>query len=334
MAQSNTKRKNIKNLCHIAVTGTRIINLLVITLLVIVVLPIVVSLFDNANSYNYIRFMLDIDKKICLSVKKILPTIVHGMDITRGLIIILSIILIKVMLVFRKKLYFKIRELKKIIEFFSDNTAPGEIRKGNSLFRTITNILKTSIFRRESELRILLNKMVRLKNKLEKWHRQVTLVSIDVIHSAEMKLGEDPSMVDYDFRKYMNFVQDVLHASDSISSTWTPDGVMACFKDFESAFKATKDVINGLEEFNSKKNITSDFNVRCGINTGKIYFDESIPLEEIRDRAIDIAGHAQKAASRNSIIVTRHSIYPDELYRYFDTIDQNVDGLEVCVWRV
>ena len=74
--------------------------------------------------------------------------------------------------------------------------------------------------------------------------------------------------------------------------------------------------------------------MRCGINTGKIYFDESIPLEEIRDRSIDIAGHAQKAAGRNSIIVTRHSLYPEELYRYFDTIDKNVDGLEVCVWRI
>jgi hypothetical protein len=42
------------------------------------------------------------------------------------------------------------------------------------------------------------------------------------------------------------------------------------------------------------KLIKTDFSVRCGVNAGFVYFDETTPLEA--DRVIDVAGHMQKYA--------------------------------------
>ena len=51
------------------------------------------------------------------------------------------------------------------------------------------------------------------------------------------------------------------------------------------------------------KSMRRDFVVRCGVNSGFVYFDESMPLEEVSDRVIDIAGHMQKHAKPNTVCV-------------------------------
>ena len=33
------------------------------------------------------------------------------------------------------------------------------------------------------------------------------------------------------------------------------------------------------------------FRVRCGLNAGEVAADESIPMEEIADETVDVAGH-------------------------------------------
>jgi hypothetical protein len=72
-----------------------------------------------------------------------------------------------------------------------------------------------------------------------------------------------------------------------------------------------------------------DFVVRCGINAGYVYFDESIPLEEMSDRAIDIAGHMQKHAPPNSICIAKPAIEPLEDRTGFVQTTKIVDGYEV-----
>ncbi len=49
----------------------------------------------------------------------------------------------------------------------------------------------------------------------------------------------------------------------------------------------------------------------------------------IANRTIDIAAHIQKQAKPNTIYVTKQSIKPAELYRYFYPADKIIDGCEI-----
>src|SRR4030095_3512961 len=92
---------------------------------------------------------------------------------------------------------------------------------------------------------------------------------------------------------------------------WTPDGVMACFAHVEDACQSGKDVIKSLKVFNSEVKLSkADFSVRCGVNAGLVYFDDSTPLERISDRVIDVAGHMQKNAEPNTVLVARKILEP------------------------
>ena len=72
--------------------------------------------------------------------------------------------------------------------------------------------------------------------------------------------------------------------------------------------------------------------VRCGINQGYVYFDEAIPLEEISDRVIDIAGHMQKNAPPNKICIAKPAIEPLQERNGFVPAGRVVDGYEVYMW--
>ena len=71
-----------------------------------------------------------------------------------------------------------------------------------------------------------------------------------------------------------------------------------------------------------------DFAVRCGVNAGFVYFDDSVPLEQISDRTIDIAGHMQKHAPPNKILIAKQIIEPVKSKDDFNPTERVVDGFE------
>ena len=76
------------------------------------------------------------------------------------------------------------------------------------------------------------------------------------------------------------------------------------FPSVNDAVQAGKDIIRELGLFNrTVKLIKTDFSVRCGVNAGFVYFDETTPLETMADRVIDVAGHMQKYADPNTVAV-------------------------------
>jgi class 3 adenylate cyclase len=157
---------------------------------------------------------------------------------------------------------------------------------------------------------------------------------MDVVGSVSMKAGEDPSSVQYDFEEYRKLVERIFRARGVLKTAWTPDGVMACFAHVEDACQAAKDVIKSLKPFNRDVKITkADFAVRCGVNAGLVYFDDSTPLETISDRVIDVAGHMQKHAEPNTVLVARKIIEPLRQLEEFTHTTQVVDGYEASIWR-
>ncbi len=179
----------------------------------------------------------------------------------------------------------------------------------------------------------LLKDFAQLKKELEKIGRHLAFLAIDVADSTGMKAGEDPALVEHDFLAYQDFVEIRLREHGMVRASWTPDGVMVCFNSSEDAVRAAQDILRGLDHFNQEvKGISKDFAIRCGINAGRVYYDESLPLEKFSDRVIDAAGHLQKYATPNTIWMSQEALEVVANRRGFVPASRSVDGLDVCEW--
>ncbi|MFH2202113.1 MAG: hypothetical protein ABIJ96_03275 [Elusimicrobiota bacterium] len=179
----------------------------------------------------------------------------------------------------------------------------------------------------------LLELMAQAKKKLEEQKKSLSFLAIDVVDSTGMKVGEDPAIAARDFTQYKKVVEKAIADNKGLKAAWTPDGVMICFPSAEAAVGAAKQVIGDLEHFNKHvKAMSRDFKVRCGINAGNVLFDETIPMEEMSDRSIDIAGHMQKYAGANSIFIGKHVIEAMRTTADFTPVERQVDGCDVYQW--
>ncbi len=179
----------------------------------------------------------------------------------------------------------------------------------------------------------LLSIFAETKRKLDALARDLTFLSVDVVGSTQMKESEEPASIQHDFHEYRKLVERIFQNRKVVKATWTPDGVMACFDSIDDAVNAGKDLITELVDFNRKtKLMRKDFVVRCGVNSGRVYFDDTTPLETISDRAIDVAGHMQKYADPNTIAISRSIVEPLRSGEGFAPAERVVDGYEVYSW--
>ncbi len=180
----------------------------------------------------------------------------------------------------------------------------------------------------------LLELYTQTKRSLESQKRSLAFLAMDVVNSTGMKVGEDPAIAERDFRQYKQMVGGVIKEHGSLKAAWTPDGVMICFPNVESAVKAAQSVINGLDPFNRNvKAMKSDFKIRAGINAGGVMFDEAVPMEEMSSREIDIAGHMQKYAGENTIYIDEEAIQSAGRDFGFIPANREIDGRQVYEWK-
>lgn len=182
----------------------------------------------------------------------------------------------------------------------------------------------------------LMEMMAQAKRRLEESKKNLSFLSIDVVDSTGMKIGEEPAIAERDFRQYKKLVVRAIADNNGLKAAWTPDGVMICFSTAEAAVSAAKQVINDLKHFNTEiKAMRTDFKVRCGINAGDVLFDDTVPMEEMSDRSIDIAGHMQKYADENTIYIGKHVIEEMSCSSNldFEPASTEVDGCEVYSWH-
>jgi class 3 adenylate cyclase len=208
------------------------------------------------------------------------------------------------------------------------------VKPGSRLDAELSTTLRMAESGKAVNRQELLKVFAETKKKLDTFGREVAFLAVDVVGSANMKAGEDPSAVQYDFEEYRKLVERIFRARGVLKSAWTPDGVMSCFAHVEDACQAGKDVIKSLKHFNRDVKVSkADFAVRCGVNAGLVYFDDATPLETISDRVIDVAGHMQKHAEPNTVLVARKIIEPLRQLEEFTHTTQVVDGYEASVWR-
>lgn len=181
----------------------------------------------------------------------------------------------------------------------------------------------------------LLELLATTKKSLDKQKKNLSFLAIDVVDSTGMKKDEEPAIAERDFRQYKKLVERAITDNKGLKASWTPDGVMICFRSVQNAVETAKQVIHDLDLFNKKvKALKKDFKVRCGINAGQVLFDDTVPMEEMSDRTIDIAGHMQKYAQPNTIYVGKQAIEGIRMASSdFRPANTQVDGCEVYHWQ-
>lgn len=174
-----------------------------------------------------------------------------------------------------------------------------------------------------------------IQKKLKAATHNLVFLAVDVVGSTKMKVGEDPLDVEEDFKAYRKIVKEVIEKQGAVSSSWTPDGVMICFEEVDAAVAAAQNLIIALIVLNENKLTDRPFQVRCGVNAGAIYYDpaiDSTPLAEIASRVIDVAGHMQKHAQPNSIMMAKEVLPLLSRKTGFHPTHIKVDGFDTVQW--
>lgn len=165
--------------------------------------------------------------------------------------------------------------------------------------------------------------------------KRCTFLSIDIVGSTQMKIGERETEIAATFQAYEEMLRKIFDQYGAWKQAWTPDGVMICFLQPELGVAAAQRVLQSLKKFNEADNkLRTPFRVRCGINEGEVPIYEDSRLEKVADRVIDVAGHMQKQGKVDSIwlSVETFNLLTDK--SGFRPTDQEVDGYKAYEWSV
>ncbi|MGH9804182.1 MAG: serine/threonine-protein kinase, partial [Candidatus Acidiferrales bacterium] len=93
--------------------------------------------------------------------------------------------------------------------------------------------------------------------------------------------------------------------------------------------------LKSLPAFNKEKNpLEFPVQVRCGANMGEVFYDEHTPLEMLSDPVLDLAGHLQKSAAPNSLLITAECLEQLRDNTGYTVAPFDVDGLQVYEWSL
>jgi class 3 adenylate cyclase len=307
----------------------RVISITVIVIVILFLLAAGLRTFQDTKKFGELHTFLEkehaIEKVATDGVKRFIPTTVQGKDISLILLVVGLFVVSRVVHGFGENFRTWARNLddrrtKSIVDDILDKSEEGS---GETL--GIENIQDRERLRKI---------MIEAKKKLSGMERQLAFLSIDVASSTAMKIGEEKVTIEHDFAEYKKLVEAELVGQGALKSAWTPDGVMICFSRADAAVATAKNVLTLLEDFNRRiKGMKADFTVRCGVNAGVVGFDDFTPLEEVSDRAIDIAGHMQKYANPGEIFLAKHVFEVLEDKSGFTPAGKEVDGYEVYSWK-
>jgi class 3 adenylate cyclase len=304
--------------------------------IILMILPYPLRYVEDAERYEYVQKAVDLGttarERLGAKIREYVPTRIAGEDRTLwflvGGFLLVEIMAARVGGAFGARAdYLKLKQ--KVESWEKDMGLSKDSAVTSTLNAKLTALKDGTKEDREELLKIF----AETKRKLSGMGRELAFLSIDVVDSTKMKIGEEQETVEYDFKQYKTFVDDILKANGVIKVAWTPDGIMACFSNIDTAVKTGKDVIRGLRHFNSEiKLMKSDFRVRCGVNSGYVYMDDDVPLEEVSDRVIDIAGHMQKHAEPMTVSVAKTVVEPMTDRAGFQETPKIVDGYQVYAW--
>jgi class 3 adenylate cyclase len=307
----------------------RILAALLALAALLVLFAFAIPYLPEAGAYPWVRKVGEIDEQTRVLVKSIVPTRIGGFEAWRWILLAFLLICRTVLLAIAGGL--SKRALTQDVEALRKGVSKtGQAAMLDPLKEQIEHLKPGDTKSRAH----LLEVMAETKKKLESMGRDLAFLSIDVVGSTQMKEGESKTDVEYDFHEYRKLVEAKMQSNGALKAAWTPDGVMICFPNVDAAVRMAQELIQGLVAFNKNvKTMRTDFQVRCGINAGRVYYDEKTPMETMSDRVIDVAGHMQKYALPGTIAIAKPSIEPVRQRDGFEPSGKVVDGYDVYHWR-
>src|SRR5258706_3320780 len=311
----------------------RVVSGLLLVGIVLLLIPLGLPYLENATSFGWVRQMQDIDGRLTGALKSVIPTKVGAYDLARLILIALvyavSRVLEAVSVTWGKKI--ADGEVKRRYDSFKKSVGLPENSKALVSIKKKMDALQPGDAKSREDL---IKLMVETRKKLDSMARELAFLSIDVVGSTDMKLGEDKAFVEHDFKEYKKLVETAMENQAALKSAWTPDGVMICFSTTDDAIRAAREVLSDLERFNREvKTVKTQFRVRCGVNAGQVHYEKSQRMEEMSDRVIDVAGHMQKYAAADTIFIAREVLEKSSETEGFRPTDQKVDGFQVFHWK-
>ncbi len=169
----------------------------------------------------------------------------------------------------------------------------------------------------------LLAELVRLQWQLSPQTSDVCVMVVDAARSAEMKASADPWAVEYSFREYQGFLEDVVHAGGGSVLSTAGDGAVAEFPTVAQAYAAARQIQTEIETFNRKTSrIDKPFRLRIGLHMGPV----AGCINDVEFSAvIDIAAHVQAAAPIGGITLTApvaEHLKEEPLAKLADPVDE------------
>ena len=331
---SNDLKAPLKpQLLNLSSIVSRLLGGAMIAIMLLVLLTFVAPYIDDANSFTYLRSALTFERKIEEAVRSNIPTRFGGKDMTKLMIIV-------GMFMFSSTLSRAGERFHSQAEYIRNKAdletwkSQRNLSENTIILSPLNQKLEQIRTARRKDREELLKDFAEAKRRLDEMGRDLAFLSIDVVDSTGLKMGEDQAAVTHDFTAYKHFVDTKLSAHGCLKSNWTPDGVMSCFTSVDAAVRAAREVVNGLELFNANvKTLRRHFHVRCGVNSGFVYFEDQMDMWEISDRVIDTAAHIQKKAHPDTVSVSKPAIEPLNERVGFEPAGIVVDGYEVYEWR-
>ncbi len=311
----------------------RLLSMATVVGILMFLLPLALPYVEGATSFEYIKVVLKIVNDAETYVRLNIPTKVAGVDVTRWIIIFVLFIVGGSF----GRVHRRFRDRAEYLRFkmsYDQMKSQTHLTDNARVFTPLKQKLDKMSTAKKKDREELLKLFAETKKKLDKMGRDLAFLAVDVVDSTGMKAGEERGTVEHDFKEYKRFVEGTFVSNGYLKAAWTPDGVMACFPKVDSAVKAARELLIGLDAFNKNvKAMKRDFVVRCGVNSGFVYYDETVPLEEVSDRVIDIAGHMQKHAPPGTVCIAKPSVEPLQERFGFEASGRVVDGYEVYEWK-
>jgi class 3 adenylate cyclase len=282
-------------------------------------------------SLPYIAAALNLERSLSLAIQSHIPMKVADISIIRLGVIIVAYLMYTLFKNVQESYRDRLTKIQFKNEFDTLKKQMG-LSDNDKILRPLREKLENPMHMKKKDREQLLKLFAETKRKLDSMGRDLAFLSIDIVDSTGMKENEEKAAIEYDFKQYKQYVEEIIRSNGALKYSWTPDGVMICFKTADDAVKSAREVIEGLEDFNAHvKTMKRNFIVRCGINAGYVYFDESLPMEEMSDRVIDIAGHMQKHSAPNTISIAKPIVEPLQSRSGFVRTAKVIDGYEVYI---
>ncbi len=171
------------------------------------------------------------------------------------------------------------------------------------------------------------------RDQLDAHKRDLAFLALDVVGSTSMKTSEVKVIVEHAFLAFRSWGDRILTDHGVWKSSWTPDGVMAAFPDLSKAVAAAQEILIQLPKFNhSGHEMGVPFQIRLGVSYGHVLFPDKARMDEVTDQVIDLAGHLQKYAQPDSLLVAKQDLERLRSTKGFRTSHRQVDGHDTFEW--